>query len=308
MIGRLRVAPSGRRRQRGADLHGREPGHVQQQRGHRDHLARPIGSASGGRRPSTRRALGKRGTALHTNTMHVLRPTKHPREAWERSKHLTSHEVGVQKILMESGSPGGRPDVWNDPRLHAYEPWYKVGASLMPEARPSYVAYNLRTSEVITMEGGLADIWNAWPRPRGPTRSTRPCRRSSTSPVESPSPSSPGRGMCMLGCTAGASAVSPVMRVLLPSMPPDRLAQRRRRRPPCSYTSTPTRRRPGDGAQGPVEGYYGTPTPELLRARRDCAGCRWPAPVEQYLFLELVASEVILTNAKVIYGSTWPTT
>ena len=32
----------------------------------------------------------------------------------------------------------------------------------MPEARPSYVAYNLRTSEVITtMEGGLADIWNS---------------------------------------------------------------------------------------------------------------------------------------------------
>jgi ABC-type glycerol-3-phosphate transport system substrate-binding protein len=68
----------------------------------------------------------------------------------------------VQKILMESGSPGGRPDVWNDPRLHAYEPWYKIGASLMPEARPSYVAYNLRTSEVIAaMEGGLADVWNA---------------------------------------------------------------------------------------------------------------------------------------------------
>ncbi|HEX2324327.1 MAG TPA: extracellular solute-binding protein [Chloroflexota bacterium] len=105
---------------------------------------------------------GKRGTALHTNTMHVLRPTKHPREAWELLKHLTSHEVGVQKILMESGSPGGRPDVWNDQRLWNYEPWYKVGASLMPEARPSHVAYNLRTSEVIsTMEGGLADIWNA---------------------------------------------------------------------------------------------------------------------------------------------------
>ena len=105
---------------------------------------------------------GKRGTALHTNTMHVLRPTKRPREAWELLKHLTSHEVGVQKILMESGSPGGRPDVWNDPRLWTYEPWYKIGASLMPEARPSFVAHNLRTSEVITaMEGGLADIWNA---------------------------------------------------------------------------------------------------------------------------------------------------
>jgi multiple sugar transport system substrate-binding protein len=105
---------------------------------------------------------GKRGTALHTNTMHVLRPTKRPREAWELLKHLTSHEVGVQKILMESGSPGGRPDVWNDQRLWNYEPWYKVGAALMAEARPSYVAYNLRTPEVITtMEGALPDIWNS---------------------------------------------------------------------------------------------------------------------------------------------------
>ena len=105
---------------------------------------------------------GKRGTALHTNTMHVLRPTKRPREAWELLKLLTSHEVGVQKILTESGSPGGRPDVWNDQRLWSYEPWYKIGAALMAEARPGYVAYNLRTPEVTsTMEAALADIWNA---------------------------------------------------------------------------------------------------------------------------------------------------
>ena len=32
----------------------------------------------------------------------------------------------------------------------------------MAEARPSFVAYNLRTPEVITtMEGALPDIWNA---------------------------------------------------------------------------------------------------------------------------------------------------
>jgi multiple sugar transport system substrate-binding protein len=105
---------------------------------------------------------GKRGTALHTNTMHVLRPTRQPREAWELLKHLTSHEVGVQKILMESGSPGGRPDVWNDQRLWNYEPWYKIGAGLMAEAKPAMVAYNLRTPEVTTaMVEGLAEVWNA---------------------------------------------------------------------------------------------------------------------------------------------------
>lgn len=103
---------------------------------------------------------GKRGTALHTNTMHLLRQTKAPREGWELIKLLTSHEVGVQKILMESGSPGGRPDVWNDPRLHSFEPFFKVGATLMAEAKPAIVAYNLRTPEMITtLEQALPDIW-----------------------------------------------------------------------------------------------------------------------------------------------------
>ncbi|MDQ3699670.1 MAG: sugar ABC transporter substrate-binding protein [Chloroflexota bacterium] len=103
---------------------------------------------------------GKRGTALHTNTMHLLRQTKAPRESWELIKLLTSHEVGVQKILMESGSPGGRPDVWNDPRLHSFEPFFKVGATLMAEAKPAIVAYNLRTPEMITtLEQALPDIW-----------------------------------------------------------------------------------------------------------------------------------------------------
>ena len=53
-----------------------------------------------------------------------------------------------------------------------------------------------------------------------------------------------------------------------------------------------------------VEGFYGTPFPELLRA---APRLRWvqvgAAGVENYLFPELVESDVTLTNAKVIYGS-----
>jgi uncharacterized membrane protein len=52
--------------------------------------------------------------------------------------------------------------VWNDQRLWNYEPWYKIGAGLMAEAKPAMVAYNLRTPEVTTaMVEGLADVWNA---------------------------------------------------------------------------------------------------------------------------------------------------
>ena len=105
---------------------------------------------------------GKRGTALHTNTMHLTRQTKHPREAWELLTFLSSHEVGVQKILMESGSPGGRPDVWNDQRLWSFEPFYKTAAALMPEAKPPHVAYNLRTPEITAaLQAGLDEVWSS---------------------------------------------------------------------------------------------------------------------------------------------------
>ena len=95
------------------------------------------------------------------------------------------------------------------------------------------------------------------------------------------------------------------MQVLLPSMPPDRLAQLQAAAPTLQLHLYPDPAAAlAMAAQGPVEGYYGTPTPALLRA---APGLRWvqvaSAGVEQYLFPELVASEVILTNAKVIYGS-----
>ena len=105
---------------------------------------------------------GKRGTSLHTGTMHIGRPTRYVAEGWELIKLLSSHEVGVQKVLMNSGTPGARPDVWNDPRLHAFEPFYKVGATLMPEARPHPVAFNLKTTEALdALNQGLPEIWTS---------------------------------------------------------------------------------------------------------------------------------------------------
>jgi multiple sugar transport system substrate-binding protein len=105
---------------------------------------------------------GKRGTSLHTGTMHVSRQTKYVAEGWELMKLLSSREVGVQKVLMKSGTPGARPDVWNDPRLHDFEPFYKVGATLMPDAHPHPVAYNLKTPDALDALGkGLPDIWSS---------------------------------------------------------------------------------------------------------------------------------------------------
>jgi ABC-type glycerol-3-phosphate transport system substrate-binding protein len=94
--------------------------------------------------------------------MHLGRPTKHVAEGWELMKLLGSHEVGVQKVLMNSGTPGARPDVWNDQRLHTFEPFFKIGATLMADARPHPVAYNLKTPDALAALGtGLPDIWSA---------------------------------------------------------------------------------------------------------------------------------------------------
>ncbi len=105
---------------------------------------------------------GKRGTSLHTGTMHLGRPTKQVAAGWELMKLLSTKEVGVQKVLMNSGTPGARPDVWNDPRLHEFEPFYKVAAALMPEARPHPVTYNLKTPEALgALNTALPDIWSS---------------------------------------------------------------------------------------------------------------------------------------------------
>ena len=91
--------------------------------------------------------------------------------------------------------------------------------------------------------------------------------------------------------------------VLLPALPPDRLALLRQAAPGLELR---TYRDEADGlAQAAdAEGYYGTPTPALLRA---APRLRWvqvaSAGVERYLFPELIASTITLTNAKVIYGS-----
>lgn len=94
---------------------------------------------------------GKRGATVHVNTTHLTSQAKAPREAWEFLKLICGHDAGVEKVLMGSGSPGGRPDVWGDKRLIDFEPWYAKGKEIMKEATAPHVAYNLRTPEVDTV-------------------------------------------------------------------------------------------------------------------------------------------------------------
>ncbi|HEU5317980.1 MAG TPA: D-2-hydroxyacid dehydrogenase [Chloroflexota bacterium] len=93
------------------------------------------------------------------------------------------------------------------------------------------------------------------------------------------------------------------MRVLLPASLSDRLPELQRAAPALELVTYADAR---DAlAKAPsADAFYGTTTPEMLAA---APNLRWiqvgSAGVENVLFPELIASDVTLTNAKVIYGS-----
>jgi multiple sugar transport system substrate-binding protein len=91
---------------------------------------------------------GSRGATVHTNVTHITSQAKAPEAAWDFLKLITSHEAGVEKILMGSGSPGARPDVWSDKRLWNLDPWYEQAHAIMQEAKAPHMAFNLKTPEV----------------------------------------------------------------------------------------------------------------------------------------------------------------
>jgi hypothetical protein len=49
---------------------------------------------------------------------------------------------------MGSGSPGARPDVWQDKRLTELDPWYSKANDILKVAKAPNMAFNLRTAEV----------------------------------------------------------------------------------------------------------------------------------------------------------------
>jgi ABC-type glycerol-3-phosphate transport system substrate-binding protein len=91
---------------------------------------------------------GTRGATIHVNTTGLTTQAKEPGLAWEFLKTLLTQEAGVQKVLMGSGSPGARPDVWQDKRLTELDVWYLKANDILKEAKAPNMAFNLRTPEI----------------------------------------------------------------------------------------------------------------------------------------------------------------
>ena len=103
---------------------------------------------------------GDRGTNTNGNTAHVSAQAKQPEAAWQFLKYISSQEAGVTKLLMGSGSPGARPDVYQDKKVTDAYPWYTVGHKVMSEAKPPRVPANVRISEIMSAVPQVEDqIW-----------------------------------------------------------------------------------------------------------------------------------------------------
>ena len=79
---------------------------------------------------------GRRGTQASGSGMGLTGAPGTPRHsaAWEWLKFITSKETGIAGVLTGgAGSPGGRTDVWNDPRFLAFDPVYATILKAYPQ-------------------------------------------------------------------------------------------------------------------------------------------------------------------------------
>lgn len=73
-----------------------------------------------------RHPSGRRGTQASGSGMGIT-GTQKQEASWEWITFITSKEVGVLGVTEGgAGSPGGRTDVWNDPRFLAFDPIYST--------------------------------------------------------------------------------------------------------------------------------------------------------------------------------------
>ena len=77
--------------------------------------------------------------------------TQKQEASWEWITFITSKEVGVLGVTEGgAGSPGGRTDVWNDPRFLAFDPIYSTIIKAYPQGAGSLrLPANHRRTELV---------------------------------------------------------------------------------------------------------------------------------------------------------------
>jgi len=102
---------------------------------------------------------GRRASALIT---HGTAVTGTPRQdaAWKWVQFITNRENGVLQVIGGAGSPGARPDVWEDKRLAEHDPIFGLSQRTYKDPAPDYLAWNHTYAEIWTAASNrLNDLW-----------------------------------------------------------------------------------------------------------------------------------------------------
>lgn len=108
---------------------------------------------------------GKYASQVSSGGTMIPLVSKNPEAAWEYLKHQTSKWYGVEAPLAGVGSPGGRFDVWNDPKLFEALPKLKPIADVMvnPPAPPvgawHHPANGRFLEATTTIDNIMQDVW-----------------------------------------------------------------------------------------------------------------------------------------------------
>jgi multiple sugar transport system substrate-binding protein len=107
---------------------------------------------------------GRRGTQASGSGMGITAPPGTPKHgaAWEWLKFITGKETGIAGVLTGgAGSPGGRTDVWNDPRFLAFDPVYATIVKAFPQGAGAMrlPANNQRPELIRVVNEELAELY-----------------------------------------------------------------------------------------------------------------------------------------------------
>jgi ABC-type glycerol-3-phosphate transport system substrate-binding protein len=95
-------------------------------------------------------ASGRRGTQASGSGMGIT-DTKKLDAGWEYVKFATNKLNGIEQVFGGAGSPGGRTDVWTDPKLLAFDPIYNTIVKAFPQGAGSLrLASNFRYAPMVT--------------------------------------------------------------------------------------------------------------------------------------------------------------
>ena len=59
--------------------------------------------------------------------------TQKVESSWKYLKFITNKDNGIEQVFGGAGSPGGRTDVWNDPKLLSFDPIYSTIVKAHPQ-------------------------------------------------------------------------------------------------------------------------------------------------------------------------------